>query len=304
MQKRLLLPLATLSLFVGLMTACDSTSSTAGPAIKDFQIANTDGTGFNEATQNLTAGSAVGAYGEVTSDAGLATVEVVVKDSAGNIPSPGGDIKNSTSSTDYVFGPGKSVTITITTDPSWHNGTYSVQLIATDKNGNTAQSSTLPLHIVGGSGSSGTPLEATAGSPLSVGGFNTAAPSFIGLNPVHAYKGSETKANVSSIDLVVTGNSTGTATIFESAAQAYANGDDTASYWIGSNSTTIVTVSTAPSTQEAAIAALGSSTSQSATITSGGIYVVKTTDGTYAVLTVSNLKSTGDLATLDISVLE
>jgi hypothetical protein len=299
MQKLRLLPLCLLSLSVGLMTACDSTSTTAGPSIKDFQIANTDGTSFDEAHTNLTAGSSVGAYGEVTSDAGLASVEVVVKDSAGVTPA-GGDIKNSTSSTDYVFGPGKSVTITIASATTWHSGTYTVQLIATDKNGNVSQSSTLPLHVVGGS-TSGTPL--TSQATLSVGGFSTSAASFIGLSPVAKFSGSQTAANYASIDLVVTANGDGSATVFESTAAGVSNGDLVSSYWGSGRATLIQSVSTAPATKEAAAAAL-TGTSQSATITSGGIYVAKTVGGTYAVLTVTGFTGVGDAATLSVTVLE
>jgi hypothetical protein len=137
-----------------------------------------------------------------------------------------------------------------------------------------------------------------------MGGLSASAPSFLGLSPVQTYLSGQTQANVSSIDIVMSANSNGSATVFESPANAYANNDVTSSYWNGSNVSYIVAVSTAPSTQQAAAAAIGSSTSQSATITSGGIYVVKTWNGTYAVLTVSNFTGTGDAATLNVTVLE
>lgn len=137
---------------------------------------------------------------------------------------------------------------------------------------------------------------------LNVGGLSSPAPSFIGFetNPAQAYTGNQSKTSYDSIDLIVTTNADGTGSVFESTAQAYANHDLTASYW--TRATLIAAVPTAPASIEAAKTV--TLTTQSAPIADGGVYVVKTVDNVYAILTVSKVSGIGDAVTLTVNVVK
>jgi hypothetical protein len=224
MKTLRILALTSLVAGFGLMTSCDSTSSTSGPSIKDFQIANTDGTGFDEAKDSLTAGGSVATYGEVNADAGLASVTVVVKDAAGATKL---SLPNNTSATSYKFGPGTSVSINIATTSTWASGRYSVQLTATDKNGNTATSASLPLLIKGG-----TTTPAITAATLTLGSNNNSNGGSLDADAMVNYKISEvTTALQGEIDLYYGYSSTAAKDRFFTPAQAKASGFNGISGW-------------------------------------------------------------------------
>ena len=131
-----------------------------------------------------------------------------------------------------------------------------------------------------------------------MGDFTSSAGSFIALTGtpnVYNTAGINALSSLSAIDLVfcvsAASSNTSNAEILESTAAGVTNGDLTSSGWGTGNATIIVPVTgTAPTTVSQAKSAIGSSTNQSVTITTGGgTYVALLVDGTYAVLTVTSV---------------
>lgn len=291
MKTLRILALTSLVAGFGLMTGCDTTSSTSGPTIKEFQIANTDGTGFNEATDSLAAGGSVAVWGEVTSDAGLSNVTVTVKDAAGATKL---SLPNSTSATSYVFGPDKTVKITIATTTAWAKGKYSVQLTATDKNGNSSTSSSLPLLIKGGTtvptGTAVTATTVTLGS-----NDNATYGSSIDADAMSVYKISQvTTALQGGIDAYYAYSSTDKLDKFFSPSQAKTSGFDGIKSWTVSTSVSLYNLGTMTATAFAAITTqeqidalfTGKTSAVSVPAAADVVVGIKTSAGVYRVLHV------------------
>ena len=295
MKTLRILALTSLVAGFGLMTGCDTTASSSAPEITQFETAN-----FTDATDTWTSGMDLEFYGTAKDDNSLKTIKLDIVGPSGTVVET---ITKNVSGTSVDFGGNKTIVLTIKNTGAWVAGAYTAKLTATDNDG-LATTKTITLAKVAGTGSSATTTPLTAQGTLNVGGFSTSAPSFIGLgtNPAVAYSGTESKTSFASIDLVVTANANGTASVFESTAEGVSNGDLTSSYWGAGRATLIAKVTTAPANLEAAKAVALSA--QSAEITSGGIYVVKTVGGVYAVLTASSVTDYGDAVKLTVSILK
>jgi hypothetical protein len=298
LQKLRLAPLAILSLSIGLMTACDSTSSNNAPTISSPIVAKDASGNTIDAGSTLTTSTTGHLTGTVTD---VASWIWVVKNASGTpvdtlVPShaPAG-------SGDTKLGTGTDVLIAFTPTAKWGpTGAYTIVGTLTGTSGGTTTTPAITFNAVPG-GSNGTPLATS--TQLSVGGFSATPPSFIGLSPIKTYPSSQTSANVGSIDLVFDANTDGSGEVLESPYYGYnTSGSLTSNYWSSGRTTLIAAVSTAPTTLEAAKAV--SLSSQTVAVTSTGIYVAKTQDNVYAVIKISNLSGTGDAATATVTVLE
>jgi len=204
------------------------------------------------------------------------------------------------SGTSASFGAGENTVLTFTNPGTWAAGAYTARLTVTDNDGLTGNK-TISLNVAGTTTAT-TPLSES--TTLSIGGFNSSAASFIGLDPVTTYKSSQTSANVSSIDLVFDANTDGSGEVLESPYYAYNTSKDlTSDYWkTGARATYITKVSSAPTTLEDAEAVTFSA--QTVAVTSNGIYVAKTQGNVYAVIKFGTISGTGDDATASVTVLE
>ncbi|HXP90655.1 MAG TPA: hypothetical protein VN931_06985 [Fibrobacteria bacterium] len=148
MQKLRILPLAALSLSVGLMSACDSTSSNSSPTITNLYLG--DGT----ATVTLTAGQgSTGIHATVSGSAGF-TVTFTVMDANGS------DV--TTNFTPSFTQPGSSATswsafndgnASLTAKSTAANGTYT--LILTAANGGASSVAKTSFNVTGGTNGGG-----------------------------------------------------------------------------------------------------------------------------------------------------
>ncbi len=301
MQKLRLLPLAILSLSIGLMTACDSTSSNNAPTISSQIIAKDAAGNTIDVGTTLTTSTTGHLTGTVTD---VASWIWVVKNTSGTpvdtlVPShsPAG-------SGDTKLGGGSDVLISFTPTAKWGpNGAYTVIGTLTGTSGGTTTTPAITFQAIPG-GSSGTAL--TSQGTLMVGGQTVSnLPSFIGLTPVQAYTGTQSKTSYASIDLIVTSDAAiPTNSDLESTAAGVSDNSLGSTYWGNGRATLIQDVgATAPTTLEAAKALL-TSTNQSATIVSGHVYVAKTVEGIYAVLTASAVSGSGNNIALSVTVLE
>jgi hypothetical protein len=144
MQKLRLLPLAILSLSMGLMTACDSTSSNSSPTITNLYLG--DGT----ATVTLTAGQgSTGIHATVAGQAGF-TVAFTVTDSNGNPATsnftPSFTQPGSSATSWSAFNDGSA---SLTAKSTAANGTYT--LILTASNGGASSVAKTTFKVTGGS---------------------------------------------------------------------------------------------------------------------------------------------------------
>jgi len=295
MQKRLLLPLATLSLFVGLMSACDSTSSNSGPSITNLYLDNT----------SLSAGG------------GQTGIHATVADPNKGIQVNFKVVQNGTDvSSDFTI----SYTAPSSSVSSWSafndgsakisavsgatNGNDTLVMTVTDASGSGTATQRVPVTVTGGiNGGGGSAPSQVASLDVAAQGV-TGVNSFISIGNATSYSGTDTKTNFATTDLVITYDGTiATQTNFESTAAGVADGSLTSSYWAGGRATLIADAgSTEPATLAAAEAVLG--TAQTAKITNGHYYVVKTVEGVYAILAVSNATGTGNSMTLTVTILE
>ncbi len=298
MKKLQVLALTSVFAAFGLMTACGTDSNGNAPSVSSpvYISGLQSATDTTQTLDTTTVYHLTGTVVDVQSwswtvvNASGATVATLTE------PAPSGSGDTKLGST-YVM-------VTFTPKTAWGaSGIYTLKgvLTGTDGSTTTTVNITFKAKTAGGSTTT-TPL--TSQGTLSVGGFNASAGSFIGLgtNPAVAYKSAQTQANAGNIDLVVTANADGSAAIFESTAAAVSNSDLVEAYWGNGRATKIAAVTTAPTTLEAA--KLVSLTAETATITSGGIYVVKTVDNVYAVLTATGVTGIGDNVSLTVNVLK
>jgi len=188
MQKRLLLPLATLSLFVGLMSACDSTSSNSGPTITNLYLG--DGTG----TASLTAGGGSTGIHATVADPNIGIV-VTFKVMQGTTDASSFFTFSYTSPTASTkswsaFNDGNS-SIKANTDAA--NGSYTLVMTVTDGNSGTATQNVAFTVTGGTTGGGGTATQSYTGSVYDVNGPNLGAFDLINNVGVSASSSNTTK---------------------------------------------------------------------------------------------------------------
>lgn len=169
MKLSRILPLAILPLAFGLMTSCDSTSSSAAPTIANLYL----GDGTN--TVALTAGQgSTTVHAEVTGDAGF-TVLFTITD-ANNVDKTssftiGSFIAPTSSETDWKATT-SSNTMTLAAPNGVANGTYKLTLKASNSSGSVTSSTTFTV----GGGSTGTATTLHSGAKVAnVNGVDTGA---------------------------------------------------------------------------------------------------------------------------------
>jgi hypothetical protein len=185
MQKRLLLPLATLSLFVGLMTACDSTSSNSGPSITNLYLDNT----------SLSAGG------------GSTGIHATVADPNKGIQVNFKVVQNGTDvSSDFTISytaPSSSVTswsafndgsAKISAVSGATNGNDTLVMTVTDASGSGTATQRVPVTVTGGvNGGGSTATQSYTGSVYDVNGPNKGAFDLINNTGVSASSSDATK---------------------------------------------------------------------------------------------------------------
>jgi hypothetical protein len=283
----------------GLMTGCDlfgTDSSNESPTITDTRLDN--------GTLNASTGGSTTVRGIVADDAAGMSLSLKVMqgttDKSSSFTISFTDIPSAEKS--WSIGSPDQGKGSIAAKSTAASGTYDLVYTVTDAAGASATAK-VSFAVVGGTTTTSTPI--VSKGTLDVGGTSATPPSFIGLNPVARYTSSQTITNFAKVDLVVTNAANTTTAIFESTAAGVIDATLQQSYWAGGRATLIKDVgTTVPADLEAAIAALGTSTSQSANIVAGHTYVAKTAEGLYAVLTASNVVGTGANVTLTVTVYE
>lgn len=298
MQKLRLVPLAILSLSVGLMTACDSTSSSTVPTI--------DRVGLDDiASTSLVAGQgSTTIHSTVTSEAAGFSIAFTITDSTGADKTSNFTINFTVPSSSATKWVAVDQNATLAAKSGITNGTYTLTLTATSSSGSNHATTTFIVTggTASGSGSSTTTLTKTGTADL--GAQAASAGSFLSIAGGWSMtSGEKTTADEDSVDIVFfasTNSSSGTPTFYSPAA-AYSAGLGSLSGWTTRHSTIIVSNGTAAlSTKEAVVAAIGTAATQSATVTQGNWYAVKLDNGTYGSIYVSSLSNSGNASTAEV----
>ena len=290
MKTLRLLPIAALSLAVGLMTSCDSTtSSTSGPGIDNLYLDNYD----------LSAGQgSTGIHATVTTDAAPMTVTLTIKNKATG--------QDASSYFDLSFtGPTSTATSWSATNDGAAkigaksgapNGTYTLTLTATNSTG----ASTASKDITVGGGSTGTNL--TKNGSVDVGAQSASAGSFISIKGGWSINsGDKTAADEDSIDVVFFADGSNVL-YFLSPAKAVNLNLGNLSGWNTKHSTIIVSSTSALTTVDQVKALTDNSSSQSAKVVANGWYAVKLDNGKYGAMQVTAFSDAGRSATASLTV--
>jgi hypothetical protein len=295
MQKLRLLPLALLSLSVGLMSACDSTSSNSGPTITNLYL---------DASSLVAGGGSTGIHATVADPNNGITVTFKVVQNGTDVSSDftiSYVVPVSSATSWSAFNDGKA---SIAAKSSAANGNDTLVMTVTDATNSGTATQKVPVTVTGGTnGGGGTAPSTVATLDVAAQGV-VGVNSFISIGNATSYSGTDTKTNFGTTDLVITYDGTVTTqTNFESTAAGVADNSLQSSYWGAGRATLIADAgSTEPATLSAAEALLGNA--QTAKIVNGHYYVVKTVEGVYAILAVSNATGTGTNMTLTVTILE
>jgi len=176
------------------------------------------------------------------------------------------------------------------------NGTYTLTLTVTSSSGNNTKTATFT--VTGGTTATTTPL--TNQGVVSLGAQSASAGSFLDVANYTAYTSGMDKP-YATIDVVFGADAAGAASLLSPFA-ASTDGFTALASWPTLNKTIIVgPLSSAISTQEAAMAAIGSATTQKVAATSG-LYALKLgSSGKYAALKLT-VAGSGKTATADVTV--
>jgi len=270
--------------------ACTTDSDSSAPVISEFESAN-----FDESNATWGVKQEIEFYGKATDDNNVSTLRLYVINSAGVAVD---SFIKTVSGTSVSFGKNENVTFNITNPGTWGvSGSYTIRLTAVDNDGLSTSKDMVFKNVTGTNA-----VALTAGTPFTVGGFNTKSPSFISLGDGKAYGSSGLTTDRSNIDLIVTADDSGYG-VFKSTALGVTNKDLVDDYWGTGKATKIAKVEFAPTTVEDAKAV--NVTSQSAVIPSAGAaYVAVTAAGSYYVIKASSVSGAGDDITLTVTLLK
>lgn len=236
-----ILALTSLVAGFGLMTGCDSTSSSSAPEITEFQAT------FAEESATWTSGLEIEFYGKATDDNNLSQLKLEFIDAAGKATA----IKAvAVSGSSVKFGTNESVKFNITNPGNWAvTGSYKIRLTATDNDGLTS-SKDLTFKQIDGTGASAlTQATVTLGS-----NNNATAGSSLDADAMASYKISEvTTALQGEVDAYYAYSSTDKADKFFSPSQAKTSGFDGIKNWAVSTSVQLYNLGTLTETAFAAV---------------------------------------------------
>lgn len=250
----------------------------------------------------LTAGgAAVSIRGTITNDAGNISYTLKVQNST-----TGADATSSfllsykaptTSETSWSIGDPAQGAGTITALASAATGAYNLVISATS--GTATTSATIPFTVTGGTTPITTPL--TNRGVVTLGAQSASAGSFLDVTNYTAYTSGVDKP-YETIDVVFGADASGVTSLLSPFAASTDGFTGMASSWTTLNKTIIVgPLSSAVSTQEAVMAAIGSATTQKVAATSG-LYALKLgSSGKYAALKLT-VAGAGKTATADVTV--
>lgn len=293
MQKLRLLPIAILALSIGLMTACDSTSSSTVPSIDQLSL---------DASTLTAGGGTLGIHSQVSAQSAGFTVTFTVTDASGKDVTSNFNIPYKAPASSDTKWVAVDAGATLGAPKATANGTYTLKLTVTSSSG--SNSATTTFTVTGGStGPTGTNL--TDANAVNLGAQAAADGSFLSLEGAWSItSGQKTAADEDSVDVVffaTPSNASGTPTFFSPAA-AYSASLGNLGGWSIRHSTIIVASSSALSTVEQVKALTDASSSQSAAVTSGGWYAVKLDSGKYGSIHVTSFSGAGNAATATVEV--
>jgi hypothetical protein len=299
MKTLRLLPLAAFSLAFGLMTSCDSTtSSNSGPSIQEARLDNT--------TLNP-GGGKVSIRAVASDDNGGMSVAFVVKNSSGTDVTTNFTISYtaalSSAKTWHIGSPDEG-DATIAAKSSAAAGSYTLYINLTDASGGIASQPV--TFTVSGTVVTGTPLSEVAsyddGSAIVAGAQGNANASFLSIQDLTTYT-SGTITDWGVIDLIYFADASSNVYLY-SPAQAKTEGlgslpssglNNTQIY---STSSTYASFTTAEQVTAALASATGTGTKAAAT--SGGVYLFKLVTGQVGVLSITSLNGTGRTSSISI----
>lgn len=236
-----ILALTSLVAGFGLMTGCDSTSSSSAPEITEF------GATIDEAVAPWTSGTELEFYGKATDDNSLTNLKLEFIDAAGKATA----IKSvAVSGSSVKFGINEAIKFQITNPGNWAvTGSYKIRLTATDNDGLTS-SKDLTFKQIDGTGASAlTQATVTLGS-----NNNATAGSSLDADAMASYKISEvTTALQGEVDAYYAYSSTDKADKFFSPSQAKTSGFDGIKNWAVSTSVQLYNLGTLTETAFAAV---------------------------------------------------
>jgi hypothetical protein len=273
MQKLRFLPLAAMTLALSLFTGCDDEEGSV--TINGFGVDNA----------NPAAGSSFNTKGTADFETDKATVSYTVSGpDAGKIIPP----------SSFAIASGSSLGKLFTVPAGTAAGSYSVTVTVTDEDGIAASQSA--SFCVGGAcgGGSGMPLDKLE-PDLDVGAQSvTGKGSFIDVDGGEVF--TEGTKDVSKVDAVFFADAAGQISLM-SPSYAATNSLGGVSTWGTKLQTVIVEAGTSEiATKEAAMAKVGSATTQIAAVTSGHYYAMKLANNEYAVVKIASLSGTGKAA--------
>ncbi len=291
MQKLRILPLALLSLSVGLMTACDSTSSNSGPSITNLYLDN---------TALVANGGSTGIHATVADPNKGIQVSFKVVQNGTDITS-GFTISYtapvSTATSWSAFNDGKA---SIAATSSAVNGADTLVMTVTDASGSGTATQKVPLTVTGGTnGGGGAGLQDIGGVILGAQGATPG--SFLDVVDTAAWTSGSNKP-YASIDVVFGTDAGGTISLM-SPADAYNLDGWSLSGWTTLNTTTIVYSSTALTTSAQVQSAIGNSTAQKA-VAQNGWYALYLSTGKYAAIQLTSLSATDRTATVSVEIFD
>lgn len=300
MQKLRFVPLAILSLSVGLMTACDSTSSNTVPTIDRVGLDDIPSTG-------LVAGQgSTKIHSTVTSEATGFTITFTVTNAAGTDKSSDFTINFTNPSSSDTKWVAVDQNATLAAKSGIANGNYTLKMTVSSSSGSNSASTTFT--VVGGTDNpnpgGGTKLNDANAVDLGAQAVNGVG-SFLSIEGAWSITSGEKKAaDEDSVDVVFFASpstSSGTPTFFSPAA-AYAASLGKLDGWSVRHNTIIVSSPNALSTVEQVKALTDASSSHSATVSNGGWYAVKLDSGKYGLIHVTAFAGAGNAATATVEV--
>ncbi len=272
MQKLRFLPLAAMTLALSLFTGCDDEEGSV----------TINGFGVDNATP-LVGPSSITTKGTADFETDKATVSYTVSPSTGvNVPSA------------FTIASGSSLSKQIPYSAEAAPGSYTVTVTVTDEDGIAASQSA--TFCIGGAcgGGGGTPFDKLE-PDLDVGAQSVNGKgSFIDVDGGEVF--TEGTKDVSKVDAVFFADAAGQISLM-SPKYAATNSLGGVNTWGTQLQTIIVEAGTSEiATKEAAMAKVGSATTQIAAVTSGHYYAMKLSNNEYAVVKIASLSGSGKAA--------